>query len=198
MSAPLEGSSPLAHESGCVALRSQPIGPKLSVARKILPDQDGSRLMDKNRLGTGGASALFLAWLMVFSATTTNGEDSPVLHGTWVATPGGSRTFRGRWIGQAPPGQPEALHGSWTLTNDAGNTALSGTWSARRRRQGWQGTWSAQARNQRTVSGTWKADGDTAAVRSLQQLIERTLTTEISGSSQSGRLQGQWWLKGSK
>lgn len=140
----------------------------------------------------------FLGCLAVFVAFLTFGQDSPELRGSWVATAGESRTFRGRWTGQALPGQPNALQGSWTLSDEFGKPQAWGTWSARRRGQGWAGTWSAQDQNQRQVSGTWKADGGGIGGRNLQQLIERTLATEVSGSWQSGRLQGNWWLKGSQ
>jgi len=139
-----------------------------------------------------------LGILALTLTTLTFGQDSPVLQGSWVATEGENRTFRGRWTGQALPGQPEVLQGWWTLSDELGKTQARGTWSARRRGQSWAGTWSAQGENRRQVSGTWKAEGGGSGGRNLQQLFERTLAAEISGSWQSGRLQGYWWLKGSR
>ena len=150
------------------------------------------------RITMGVRNPRLLGSLAVFVTILTFGQDSPVLQGSWVATAGESRTFRGRWIGQALPGQPDVLQGSWTLSDEFGKTQAWGTWSARRRGQTWAGTWSAQDQNRRQVSGTWKAEGGGTGGRNLQQLMERTLSTEVSGSWQSGRLQGYWWLKGSQ
>jgi len=124
------------------------------------------------------------------------GQEPPVLRGEWAATSGSTQTLRGQWIGQALPAQPNAVHGSWTLASGAGRTVLSGTWSARKRGQGWRGTWSARDRYSRTYSGTWKAGETNVRGKSLQGLLEQTLKNQISGSWRSRRLHGQWWLKG--
>lgn len=150
------------------------------------------------RMAMGVRNPRLLGSLAVFVTILTFGQDSPVLQGSWVATAGESRTFRGRWTGQALPGQPNALQGSWTLSDDFGKTQATGTWSARRSGRSWTGTWSAQDANRRQVSGTWKTAGEGIEGRNLQQLFERTLAAEVSGSWQSGRLQGYWWLKGSQ
>src|SRR3990172_7898312 len=91
----------------------------------------------------------FLGCLAVFVTFLTFGQDSPELRGSWVATAGESRTFRGRWTGQALPGQPNALQGSWTLSDEFGKPQAWGTWSARRRGQSWAGTWAAEDQNRR-------------------------------------------------
>ena len=122
-------------------------------------------------------------------------EEEPVFRGEWVATAGPTRSFRGKWIGQALPGDPNSLHGSWTLTGGAGRAILSGTWSARKTEQGWRGTWSAQDQHGRALSGTWRAD-ESNGLRSLKQLLERTLKTEVSGSWRTRGREGHWWLKG--
>jgi len=150
------------------------------------------------RMAMGVRNPRLLGTVAFFVTILAFGQDTQVLRGSWVATAGKSGTFRGRWTGQALPGQPNALQGSWTLSDEFGKPQAWGTWSARRRGQSWAGTWSAQDQNRRQVSGTWKAEDGGMEARNLQQLIERTLSTEVSGSWQSGKLQGYWWLKGSQ
>lgn len=123
-------------------------------------------------------------------------QEPPSFSGAWTATVGESRTLRGRWIGQMIPGEPSAAHGSWTLKNAAGKTAMSGTWSARKSPRGWHGTWSAQVEKGRAAAGTWKADLAPDPKATLQTLLELVAGEEIAGSWRSGRLQGFWWLTG--
>lgn len=119
------------------------------------------------------------------------------MQGEWTATAGPAGVYRGKWIGQALPGQPNALHGSWTLSGQTGNTILSGTWSARKAGRELQGTWSAQDQYGRSVSGTWRAEAPELTGRSLQQTLGLSLERTISGTWRGGRLSGNWWIKGS-
>jgi len=119
-----------------------------------------------------------------------------ILSGEWTATVGAARTLRGKWIGQALPGEPEAVHGSWTLTNPAGKTVMTGMWAARKTSRGWQGTWSAEDRTERRASGTWRADANPDLKGTLQSMLELASRQELSGNWRSGGLRGHWWLKG--
>ena len=123
-------------------------------------------------------------------------QEPPTFSGQWTATVGESRTFRGRWIGQAIPGQPEAAHGSWTLTHETGRTILRGTWAAQKSALGWHGTWRATDEVGRLFSGAWKADLERPLPGTFATLLELTAQKELSGSWRSGSLRGFWWLRG--
>ncbi len=144
-----------------------------------------------------GPLILILSVLMAAVAARDARPQKPsTFSGAWTATVGESRTLRGRWIGQMIPGEASAAHGSWTLTNAAGKTAMSGTWSAQKSPRGWQGTWSAQIENGRAAAGSWKADLTADPTATLQSLLELAAREEIAGTWRGGRLTGSWWLKG--
>lgn len=124
-------------------------------------------------------------------------QEAPIIRGEWTAAAGPARIYRGKWIGQALPGQPNALHGSWTLSGQTGKAVLSGTWSARKAGRELQGTWSAQDQYGRSVSGTWRSAAPELTGLTLQQMLELSLEGTISGTWRSGRLSGNWWIKGS-
>jgi hypothetical protein len=123
-------------------------------------------------------------------------QEPSIIKGEWTATAGPARVYRGKWIGQALPGQPDALHGSWTLSDQTGKAILSGTWSARKAGRELQGSWAAQDQYGRSVSGTWRAAVPELAGLSLQQMLELSLERTISGTWRSGRLSGYWWITG--
>jgi hypothetical protein len=124
-------------------------------------------------------------------------QEAPVVHGEWTATAGPAGVYRGKWIGQALPGQPNALHGSWTLSGATERAVLSGTWSAQKAGRALQGTWSAQDQYGRAISGTWRASTPEVTGLSLQQMLELSLERTISGTWRSGRRGGNWWISGS-
>lgn len=124
-------------------------------------------------------------------------QEAPIIRGTWTATVGPARVYRGKWLGQALPGQPNTLQGSWTLSGPTGKAVLRGTWSARRAGRALQGTWSAQDQYGRSLSGTWRAAAPEATGLSLQQVLELSLERTISGTWRSGRRSGNWWISGS-
>jgi hypothetical protein len=126
----------------------------------------------------------------------------PALRGTWTATAGPKDAYRGKWSAQALPGTPNAAHGSWALLNDAGHIVTEGTWSAQKSAHGWHGTWSAhillgRPSFGRPLSGTWQAQVEDFKGKTFEGMLQRTLERQIAGSWRSGRLQGNWWLKGS-
>lgn len=123
-------------------------------------------------------------------------QEPPTFSGQWTATVNKSLTFRGRWIGQAIPGQPEAAHGSWTLTNETGKTILRGTWEAQKSAPAWQGTWRATDEAGRILSGTWKGDLEMTRQATFETMLELTAQKELSGIWRSGSLRGFWWLRG--
>jgi hypothetical protein len=105
-----------------------------------------------------------------------------------------SQIFRGAWSAETSAHSPNSARGSWTLTNDANETILEGTWSAQKTTGDWQGTWTARTRNGRSLSGTWNADLPDLGPKSLQNMFERTLSKQVAGSWRSGHDQGYWWL----
>jgi hypothetical protein len=140
--------------------------------------------------------AVALLGIVLLNFSPAPAQESPTLGGQWTATVGESRTFRGKWIGQALPGQPEAAHGSWTLTSETGQTSLRGPWEAGKSARGWQGTWRATDQAGRLFSGTWKGDIEKALPGTLETMLGLTSQKELSGSWRSGDLRGFWWLKG--
>lgn len=122
-------------------------------------------------------------------------QPSPTLRGEWTATTEPSRVYRGKWIGQALAGQPNAAHGSWTLSGEGGKAILSGTWSARKAGRQLQGTWSAQDQYGRSVAGTWQAETPELSSLSLEQMLQVSLQRVVSGTFRSGRLRGNWWIR---
>ena len=145
----------------------------------------------------GGLIPLFISvWISAAVAGDARAQAPANFSGTWTATVGESRTLRGRWIGQMIPGEASAAHGSWTLTNAAGKTSMSGTWSARKSPRGWQGTWSAQVEKGGAAAGTWRADLAADPKATLQTLLELVAKEEIGGTWRGGRLAGSWWLRG--
>lgn len=123
-------------------------------------------------------------------------EPSSVLVGSWTATAGPNHIFRGTWSAQISPHNPNAAQGSWTLLNEANDVVLEGTWSAQKTGKRWQGTWTARPMKGHSLSGTWTADAANLNVESFEGMLKSTATKEVSGSWQSGRYQGNWWLKG--
>jgi len=154
-------------------------------------------LMPETAKNARHGNSLLLVLTAILAAAPISATDPPVLHGEWAATVGSSKTLRGRWVGQALPGQPDVMQGSWTLNGGTGRTVLRGTWTARKKGTGWQGTWSASDQKGRNASGTWNADGLEIKGNSLEELFVQTSKDWVSGSWRSGPQQGNWWLKGS-
>ena len=140
-------------------------------------------------------------WILIFglilSSYALAQDASPVLVGSWTATAGPNQILRGGWSAQSSLRNPNAARGSWTLLNDAGEILLQGTWSAQKTGQGWRGTWTARPAKGQPISGTWTADAANLNAKSLAEMLKETATKEVAGSWQSGRYQGNWWLKGS-
>jgi len=97
-------------------------------------------------------------------------NSSKIFRGSWTASAGPTQIFRGAWSAETSAHNSNSAVGSWTLTNDANEIILEGTWSAQKAAEGWQGTWTARTRNGRSLSGTWNADlPDLGRERSLGQ-----------------------------
>jgi hypothetical protein len=141
--------------------------------------------------------SLLLILITILAAAPTFAAEPPVLHGEWVAAVGSSKALRGQWIGQAVPGQPDVMQGSWTLKGSTGRTVLHGTWTAHMSGSEWRGTWSASDQAGRKTSGTWNADGLKTEGKSLEGLFLASFKDWVSGSWRSGPQKGDWWLKGS-
>jgi hypothetical protein len=119
-----------------------------------------------------------------------------VFHGTWKATAGPAQVLHGTWTARTSPGRPNAVEGSWMLVR-AGQVVLEGTWTAEKSHRSWEGSWTARTMDGRSLSGTWGAYLENWGGKTFRDLLEKTLSEEVSGWWQSGRAQGNWWLKGS-
>lgn len=140
-------------------------------------------------------SAKLVLALMV-CVCALGGQPVPVIHGTWTATAGHREVLHGTWTGHALPGRPNVAEGSWTLVN-AGQVVQAGTWRAEKTPRRWEGSWTGRTMDGRTLAGTWGAYLEEWHDKTFQDMLERTLQQEVSGWWQSGRNQGNWWLKGS-
>lgn len=137
---------------------------------------------------------LILAMLVCLGAL--GGQPVPIIHGTWMATVGPREVLHGTWTGHSLPGRPNVAEGSWTLVN-AGVVVQAGTWRAAKTHRRWEGSWTGHTMDGRTLAGTWGAYLEEWNGKTFQDMLERTLQQEVSGWWQSGRDQGNWWLKGS-
>jgi hypothetical protein len=141
-----------------------------------------------------------LRWLFVLLILTRGAasqDAAPVRYGAWTASAGPS-VYRGSWSAETLPGIPNTAQGSWTLINDSYDLVLQGTWLAKRTGLHWHGTWRARTEHGQTFSGTWDADLPDAKGETFAVMLTRTLEKEVAGSWQSGKYQGNWWLKGFK
>ncbi|HVA01894.1 MAG TPA: hypothetical protein VMV34_09585 [Terriglobia bacterium] len=137
-----------------------------------------------------------LVLALLVCACALGGQPLPVIHGTWTATVGPREVLRGTWTGHALPGRPNVAEGSWTLVN-AGRVVQAGTWRAEKTHRRWEGSWTGRTMDGRSLAGTWGAHLEEWNGKTFQDMLERTLQEEVSGWWQSGRDQGNWWLKGS-
>ena len=138
-------------------------------------------------------------WLLLvalLSACVSLSQQAPSTpQGSWIATAEASRVFRGNWIAHIATKDENAASGSWTLVNENNQVVLEGTWSARKSAAGWRGTWSARANEGRTLTGTWQAAMGDFNGKTFEDMLKRSAERQISGSWQSGRARGNWWLQ---
>jgi len=130
-----------------------------------------------------------------------------VQHGTWTATDGPTRVFRGTWSAEILSATTDTIRGSWTLLDAGNHIVLQGTWSMTRSGGAWQGTWSARVLtgdpssgrsvSGRLFSGTWQAAMEDSKGTTLSEMFQRSLGHQIAGSWRTGQRKGNWWLKGS-
>ncbi len=158
-----------------------------------------SRIRNMSKRSTLNRWICVLAVLLASCAVAQ--ERSANLHqhdwrGTWMATAGTAHSFRGRWWASLLPNTHNAASGSWTLLSDTNQILLEGTWWARKSSLGWQGTWSARARAGKAFSGTWTSDMTDVTDKTFEEMLNRTMEKQVSGSWRSGRMQGNWWLQG--
>jgi hypothetical protein len=121
-----------------------------------------------------------------------------VRYGTWTATAGSSQAFRGSWSAEILPRNPNEAQGSWALFSNSGDVVLQGMWSAKKTGSHWQGTWRARTAQGQSFSGVWDADLPESKGETFANMLTRTIEKEVAGTWQSGRNQGNWWLKGFK
>ena len=121
---------------------------------------------------------------------------TPTFSGSWLASTGGDRYFRGVWAGELSGANRNAAVGSWTLLSDSGETIMQGTWSVRKTAKEWTGTWTARTARGETFSGSWSADLAAFAGKTLEEMLKRTQEKQVAGGWKSGGYQGYWWLEG--
>jgi len=150
----------------------------------------------------GWILALIFASCTLAQEQTSNEHKSKrhetIWRGSWVATAGPTRSLRGRWSAQLVPQTLNAAQGSWTLLGDSNQTLLEGTWSAHRFLHAWRGTWTARLASGQSLAGTWNSDLTDIDGQTFEDMFKRTIEKQVSGSWKSGRMQGNWWLQGTR
>jgi hypothetical protein len=136
--------------------------------------------------------------LVLLASCALAQQPLPVLSGSWTVSLASGQIFRDTWSAQTSRQNPNAARGSWTLLNEAGEIILTGTWSARKMGQDWQGTWTSQARKGAPLSGIWNADLAGFSGKTIHAMLERTAERDVAGSWRTRGYQGNWWLKGSR
>ena len=153
--------------------------------------------MIRARLATATAAVATL----VFAMTVAYGQPpSSAIRGSWSATAGPNQVFQGTWTAEPVSGDRNAAQGSWTLLNRSNQVAAQGTWSAVKTARVWSGTWQARvlAKNGATsqlLSGNWRTQLSDGDVRTLRDLLQKTLSDQVNGTWSSGRLAGAWSLR---
>ncbi|HEX3906083.1 MAG TPA: hypothetical protein VH853_24890 [Polyangia bacterium] len=121
----------------------------------------------------------------------------PVVQAVWTAS-AGPTIYRGDLSAQALSASGNAVVGSWTLLDPAGEVTMHGTWSAKKSGSGWRGTWEAKVQpGGDTFAGTWQAvpPADFHG-KTFEDLLLATGGQQISGYWKSkGGAAGAWWLK---
>ena len=124
------------------------------------------------------------------------------LRGTWTASVGTSRAFRGSWSATVDSATPDTARGGWLLLDDGNRVMLEGTWSAEKSARGWAGTWAARVgkgaggrtSQGRALSGSWRANVKDSKILTLKDLLQHALIDQVTGTWRSGGLAGGWRL----
>jgi len=152
--------------------------------------------MTKTLMATQTALGAF-----VFVITATLAQSAPTaIRGAWSASAGPNQVFQGTWTAEPASSDPNAAQGSWTLLNRSSQIVAQGTWSAVKTARVWSGSWQARVLTKsgatsRLLSGNWRTQMGDADVRTLQELLQNTLTDVVNGTWGSGRLAGAWSLR---
>jgi len=136
----------------------------------------------------------------VFATVTVAQSPSTAIRGSWSATAGPSQVFQDTWTAEPGSGDPDAAQGTWTLMNRSNQIVAQGTWSAVKTARVWSGSWRARVLTKsgatsRLLSGNWRTQIGDADVRTLQELLHKTLSDVVNGTWGSGRLAGAWSLR---
>lgn len=147
------------------------------------------------------ASPILLLLLLVAGGNAQAPKPAPQApvtswHGTFTASAGRLAQFRGRWSGQAETAN--SASGSWILLNDEHKIVAEGTWRAQKSPSGWRGAWHAWVKGGRQYAGQWEAELEGFRGKTFEDMLSHTLEQQVSGSWQSGKLAGNWSLRGTK
>lgn len=117
---------------------------------------------------------------------------------TWSARSSTGLTLLGTWTATADP-KTGAVTGTWTLSDQRGQTVARGGWSAAKSPAGWTGAWRAIATGGKTeYSGTWSAGVDLEAHANFADLFEKAVETAVSGTWRAGKHAGSWSIRAYK
>ena len=118
----------------------------------------------------------------------------PQLKGPWSATAAGG-TLAGTWTAQ-PHEEADAVWGTWRLLDRSGGVLGSGSWSARKEKEGWQGLWNATVAGGGAYSGNWAAQLSVSNSLPLIELFAESVKEVVSGTWSADRGQfGAWSIR---
>lgn len=165
---------------------------------RIAPHHHSTPALEKTKV-----TLIALALILLTDIATLAQSRAPTIRGTWAATAGPNQVLQGTWTAELTVANPDNAQGSWTLLNRSNQIAAQGTWAAVKTARVWSGTWSARVATPgrgpgRVLSGSWRTQVADADMRSLSELLQKTLREQVSGTWASGRLAGSWSLRASQ
>jgi hypothetical protein len=165
---------------------------------RIAPHHHSTPALEKTKV-----TLISLTLTLLTVIATSAQSRSTTIRGTWAATAGPNQVLQGTWTADLTPANPDSAQGSWTLLRGSNQVAAQGTWAALKTARVWSGTWSARVvpaggAAGRVLSGSWRTPAADADVRSLAELLQKTMREQVSGAWASGRLSGSWSLRASQ
>jgi hypothetical protein len=135
--------------------------------------------------------------ILLASLSLVDGAEQPKWQGSWAASVGngGTTAFMGTWTAVPGPAA-DTVAGSWSLRDQNGAEAATGTWAAAKEGKVWKGTWQARRASGQVYDGTWRSQIELPATSQFAELFEAALAKAVSGSWGMGNYAGAWTIRG--
>jgi hypothetical protein len=134
--------------------------------------------------------------ILLASLSLVDGAEQPKWQGSWAASVGngGTTAFMGTWTAVPGPAA-DTVAGSWSLRDQNGAEAATGTWAAAKEGKVWKGTWQARRASGQVYDGTWRSQIELPATSQFAELFEAALAKAVSGSWGMGNYAGAWTIR---